>query len=122
MNNRFYIYFHFINDTDQLFYIGKGSGNRHISKVNRNVYWKNIVNKHGYYPVIIQDNLSEENSFELERIYIKIFKHLLVNQTDGGEGVSGRDPWNKGLTNIYSEETKEKISKSNIGKHSGPKS
>ena len=39
------------------------------------------------------------------------------NMTDGGEGCRGIEPWNKGKTNIYSEETKRKISETQKGKH-----
>lgn len=44
----FYIYAHYTLDTNEIFYIGKGKGNRLGHKRGRSNLWKNIVNKHGY--------------------------------------------------------------------------
>ena len=41
--NNFYIYFWFYKNTDEVFYIGKGKGNRFLErKAHRNEYFKNI--------------------------------------------------------------------------------
>ena len=42
------------------------------------------------------------------------------NLTNGGEGVIGMEPWNKGLKNCYSEETKKKWSQFRKGRRLTP--
>lgn len=54
-----YVYVHFRNDTNQIFYVGKGSGKRAYNSQKRNGYWKNVVKKaNGYSVQIIAKNLS----------------------------------------------------------------
>jgi hypothetical protein len=92
---KFYIYAHYRNDTGEVFYIGKGEGNRHKSKQGRNPYWHNIVKAHGYKIEILQHYESEEEAFKAEQELIfglgrkDLRKGLLVNMSDGGEGASG---------------------------------
>jgi hypothetical protein len=92
---KFYIYAHYRNDTDVVFYIGKGEGNRHNSKQGRNPYWHNIVKAHGYKSEILQHFETEEEAFQAEQELIAelgrkdLGNGLLVNMSDGGEGASG---------------------------------
>ena len=44
----FYTYIHTKNTTGEVFYVGKGKQDRFICTHNRNKFWHNIVNKHGY--------------------------------------------------------------------------
>ena len=50
----------------------------------------------------LHKNISEEESFEWERYWIKYFGRRdngtgqLTNHTDGGEGTSGHPAWNRG--------------------------
>lgn len=112
----FYIYLHIQSDTSKPFYVGKGKGDRAYS-TNRSKLWKNVASKHGWKAVIICDDLTEEEAFEVEKFYIKEYgrRNLgtgnLVNLTDGGEGLSGH---------IVSEETRNKISEANKGKMKPP--
>ena len=91
----FYIYAHYRNDTGEVFYIGKGEGNRHKSKQGRNPYWHNIVKAHGYKIEILEHYESEEEAFQAEQALIvelgrkDLGNGLLVNMSDGGEGASG---------------------------------
>ena len=39
---KYYVYEWYIEDTNEIFYVGKGTGNRVISMKNRNSYFKNI--------------------------------------------------------------------------------
>jgi len=131
--NVFYVYFHLKEDTGEIFYVGKGKNKRAFSRHGRNDYWSNIVNKHGLKVVIITESLTNKEACELEKHYIKEFGRLdsggiLVNMTDGGDGVIGSVPWNKGIKmpdnwnvgRVLSQETKDKISKSNKGRKQGP--
>lgn len=90
-DRKFCVYLHLRKDTNNVFYVGKGLNSRPSDKNNRNRYWKNIVNKHGYLIDIVTDNLTENEAFSLEieliSKYSKEFK--LANMTSGGEGPSG---------------------------------
>lgn len=118
MGNSYYIYTHINLSNDEVFYIGKGSKRRAYNKRNRSEYWNNIVSKHGYDILLIEEDLSEEKAFELEKYYINKFGRrdigngTLVNHTNGGDGTTGFEPWNKGTKGLYtqSEEAKTKIS------------
>jgi len=92
LGKMYYIYQHLKADTNDVFYIGKGKGNRLKSKKGRNIYWHRVVDKHGFVPKIIADNLDEELAFLCEVEAIDLYRRLgiqLVNATDGGEGASG---------------------------------
>ena len=98
------------------FYIGKGTKNRHRDFRTRTRWCKGII-KHlktiGLKPLsfIIQDNLSDEQAFTLEREWIQIIGKRyegtgpLVNTDDGGRGCSG-----------HTDETKQRISDANSGR------
>lgn len=92
---KFYIYAHYRNDTGEVFYVGKGEGNRHKSKQGRNPYWENIVKAHGYKAEILEYFATEDEAFQAEQALIAelgrkdLGKGLLVNMSDGGEGASG---------------------------------
>ena len=106
----YYVYLHIKATDNSPFYIGKGNGRRCFSRQSRSDYWHNIVNKHGYHVVIIEDNLTNEAAAELEMYWIKRIgrKDLnngpLINLTDGGEGTAKR---------TMSEKNRKIISESN---------
>ena len=103
MNNEYYVYEHATEDGD-VYYIGKGKGNRAWSKEGRNDFWRKKALKHGMAVSIVEDGLTEQEAFDLE---VSLISHYgrrdngtgcLVNLTDGGEGASGaslRGEWNK---------------------------
>jgi len=92
MSEIFYVYEHIRNDTNEIFYVGKGSGDRCYKKIGRNQHWHNIVNYAGFTVRMIVEDISEDLALELEIELIKELRELgipLVNYTDGGDGVSG---------------------------------
>jgi hypothetical protein len=108
--NSFYVYEHLRPDNMQVFYVGKGNGKRANSKSDRNNYWHNIVNKHGFIVKYIATNIDEELAFLVEQERINQLKKLnisLANMTNGGEGSSGLK---------MPESAKETISKAHKGK------
>ena len=92
------------------YYIGKGSGKRVYSKI-RSV---SIPSKDRI--LILKKDLTEDEAFQHEKYMIAVFGRkdlgtgILHNKTDGGEGVSGH---------IYTEEQKQKITQSKLGKNFG---
>lgn len=124
---KYYTYLHRRNDTNAVFYIGKGHDRRAWNK-KRNDHWHKIVAKHGYSVEVVAYWPTEQQALDHEIFLIWCFRQLgarLSNQTDGGQGSSGRkrplverqaisakmkeitkgennpmfgkDPWNKGL-------------------------
>jgi hypothetical protein len=107
--NKFYIYLHIRLDTEEVFYVGKGSGYRARMRYKRNSYWNRIVAKAGYRIEYAAKELTEAEAFRKEVETIAHYRALgqaCANLTDGGEGNSGWAP---------SEETKAKLSAANRG-------
>lgn len=103
----FYVYMH-INENPSFGetgtrYFGKGKGKRAFCFHRRNPHWNNIFTKDNRPTVVlIAENLTEEEAFEIECWQIAIARKYgikLCNLTDGGEGISNPSP-----------ETREKLS------------
>lgn len=132
----YYVYQHRAKDTGNIFYVGKGKGNRYLDKNKRGRYWKYFVQKHGFTAEIVLNNVDEELAFFAEMECIDVLKRRgvnLINLTEGGEGCSGNSmrhseeqkaKWSemrkgtpsprKGVQ--LSAETKEKIRIGHLGK------
>jgi hypothetical protein len=86
------VYRHITKDNNSVFYVGMGNNSRPYTKTKRSSYWKNIVDKHGYYVEVLAENLSFEDAIELEVFLISLYGRkdtktgILCNLTDGGEG------------------------------------
>ena len=111
--NIYYVYQHRRDDTGEVFYVGKGKGNRCFSK-NRNKHWKNISNKTSYSIEIVYDNLPSEIACLVEIGLITKYKIQgleLCNYTIGGEGTIGYK---------HSFSSKEIMSKNKKGRKLSP--
>lgn len=89
---RFYVYLHRRKDNNEVFYVGKGTGDRAHRKGKRSQYWSRVAAKYGYYVEFIEKDMSEQCAFDLEIETIKFYRdnnHELCNHTDGGDGSSG---------------------------------
>lgn len=121
----YYVYTHSING--KVFYVGKGRGNRAYQTRSRNRHWHNVVNKYGQPTIeIVKDNLTNDESYELEKTLIKEYGiSNLTNKSEGGS-IYG-DSYDKSGENNpmynrhHSEETIQKIRedalKRKIGKY-----
>lgn len=115
--NKSYVYLHRRLDTNDVFYVGIGTGKyfqRSKDKKGRSLHWKKIVNKVGYTIDIIYNNITWEQAKKYEINLIAMYGRRdlglgnLVNHTIGGEGSVGV---------IVSDKTKEKLKKAlkNVG-------
>ena len=88
-----YIYLHRRNDTGEVFYVGKGTGDRATSTKKRNPYWHNVVNKAGFTAEIITKGLTDAEAFWAEPLLIEAHGGVqnLTNMSDGGEGFSSAE-------------------------------
>jgi len=106
--NQYYIY-SYLREDHSPYYIGKGKEGRAFTKGYKEVRPPQDKSK----VKILKANLTEEDAFALEKLYILMFGRkdlgtgILRNKTDGGDGPSGA---------IRSEETKEKIRQANLGR------
>jgi hypothetical protein len=109
------VYCHTRNDTNEIFYIGKGSFTRAKTSGSRNQYWKNVVAKaSGFKVEIVAKNLSEKEALNFEILLIKKLREQsvkLTNITAGGEGTAGIK---------ISDEHKEKLRQAKLGKKQSP--
>jgi len=114
-DERFYVYVHSRLTTGEPFYVGKGTGRRATNPVNRSNHWKSIVKKDGgFHLSYVANNIEDELSLLLECELIAKYRSngvKLINQTDGGDGLSGYIPKRKGIPGKkLSEESKKRMS------------
>jgi hypothetical protein len=104
----YYIY-SYLREDNSPYYIGKGKEQRAYTKGRNEVRPPKDKSR----VRILKDNLTEQEAFEVEKLYILMFGRkdngtgILRNKTDGGEGPSGR---------IDSEETRKRKSRSLTGR------
>lgn len=92
-SDRYYVYIHIDNDTTNVFYVGKGTGNRAFAEDARNDIWNAYVSKlnSGYTVEIVSDDLEEYEAYDLEIELIEEYGFIhddtgtLTNIQPGGD-------------------------------------
>ena len=126
-NREFYVYAHIRLDKMETFYIGKGKGERAYD-LERNDHHDNISNMCGHAVIIIEDNLTEDEAYWLERDTIEDY----VFNLGYGINIEGHNDYDHELPHLtnmnwggrgvtsgihHSEEAKMKMSESKKGKN-----
>ena len=108
----YYVYAYVRKSNGLPYYIGKGKGNRAFGRHQRVT-----VPKDRSKIVLLETNLTELGALAIERRMIRWWGRkdlntgVLLNMTDGGEGVSGRQ---------VTEDCRKKLSLSKLGKTRAP--
>lgn len=128
----YYIYLHRRLDTDEVFYVGKGTRTprkgyrRGFDAKWRSQAWLAVARTSGHGVDLVADFFDERDAFEYERHLIALYGRsdkgtgILVNMTNGGQGMSGsmqsqatiQKRSNKLRGRLVSPETRERISRS----------
>lgn len=117
----YYVYGHYTEDTNELFYIGVGKGKRLHTRQGRNKLWNNIVARHGYYWVILSKPYTDRIEAVKEEVRLQnIHKpraclvygdKMLAQVSDETRGNLSKALKGK----KRSDETKRKLSESKLG-------
>jgi hypothetical protein len=111
----FYVYVHRKATTGEVFYVGKGRGDRcfKLTGKNRSKLWHKVAKKHGCIVEIVQDGLQEWAALEMEVGLIAMYGRMnegagaLCNLSDGGDsGFAG---------GTHGDEARAKISQRHKG-------
>lgn len=87
----FYVYEYYKKDNNEVFYVGKGTGNRMYELHNRNRYFDSVYNKYDCDVRLVYNNLTNEDACEKEIRRISELKEIdqaYCNFTSGGTGFS----------------------------------
>lgn len=107
---KFYTYVHRRADTGEVFYVGKGCGNRLNFTHQRSEYWNRVVAKHGFVAEFVAFFIENCHAMDHEVCLIAEYRAAgaaLVNHTNGGEGTSG---W------THTDRAREKMSAAQRGR------
>lgn len=113
--NIFYVYEHWRPDKNTCFYVGKGKGKRAYLLQRDNRYYARVVNKLVRLGLtvevkIVEEGLSEDAAFKLEKYYIEVWRNKgagLTNKSDGGDGPAGYK---------FTLEQRKSLSEAHLGK------
>ena len=89
--NNFYVYEWFIVDTDHVFHVGKGQGNRYLELKGRNKYFLRVAKKYNVASRIYKDNLTEDEAWTIEKSRIEELQAIGQCETNIHEGGCGGD-------------------------------
>ena len=78
--NNYFVYGHYLKDSNKLFYIGKGNRDRATAVSNRSVSWKDITSTNEWYSVVLYSGLSYADSIAKENTLIKLLKDQIINK------------------------------------------
>ena len=88
----YYVYEWYIIETNEVFYVGKGTGKR-CYYTNRNKMFKDFYNTHNCDVRKVKDDLTEAEAFALEHFLILYYKERtncrITNQNTGGLSMTG---------------------------------
>lgn len=111
---KFYVYRYSVEDTGEVIYIGKGSGDRYKNTTDRNKFFISMYKTHKCKVQILWNHMTEAEAFALEKTLIAYYRLYtscrLTNVCDGGGGAAGHR---------WSEEDKRKISERSKGENNG---
>ena len=118
------VYQHKRNDTNEVFYVGIGkSKKRAYSKHHRSKHWQNIANKAGFaIELLFLDVAWKEACLWEKQLIAKLGRidlgtGLLVNQTEGGEGIINISPeLRQKRKDFWTTERKQELSRARTGK------
>lgn len=105
--NKFYVYIWFNKDTNEIFYVGKGCGNRYKNIKERNNKFLDYYHSHNVDVQIVLKDLTEDEAFQREKELTNFYRFQnqpLCNLIDGGYG---------GYSKVWTPEMREYMSKHN---------
>ena len=73
VDRQYYVYAWFNNDWQTYFYVGKGKGNRYKETKGRSIPFTKIIENWDCEPVMLEENLTEEEALKLEDRIKEIF-------------------------------------------------
>jgi len=128
---KYYVYIWYLESYNEVFYVGKGCGNRATSMKDRNPHFRHIRNKCKCGYKIVKYFENEEDAYDCELKLGKEYKAkgqawccYVLGKTDKffsnetkkkiANTLKGNTPWNKGIQ--MSEEQKEKLRLAKLGK------
>lgn len=109
---KYYVYAWFIKETNEVFYIGKGTGKRYKTRKRENPLFMRIINKYDCDVKILKNNMTEKEAFsyEIEMIaYYRSISTKMANFLDGGEnppklnGIPKSDEWRKKVSDAHKQ-------------------
>ena len=89
MKQDFYVYAWYNVDTNEVFYVGKGSGDRYKTTSGRNQKFLEYIAAHNVDVYILKDGLEEAEAFYYEKIYVDEYKaqgQCFCNLAEAGKG------------------------------------
>ena len=127
---KYYVYEWYIEETNEIFYVGKGTGNRVTSMKNRNSYFKNIRKKYkcNYRILKYFKNENDAYNYELKRglelkeigqakaCYVlgnfkKFIDDSVLEKMKKTSFKKDKPPWNKGkkMSDEYKQKCRERV-------------
>ena len=117
--NNFYVYEWFIVDTNHVFHVGKGQGNRYLELKGRNKYFLRVAEKYNVASRLYKDNLTEDEAWAIEKSHIEELQLIGQCETNIHEGGCGGDTVTRMPESDYIEFCK-KIGEKTLERNNNP--